>query len=299
MDHLSRATGTEHCTTMPYNPLANGLAERGVQQAKHILNKLQLDALTEWDIQLPLVMFSCNAAMHRGIGMFPTMAMFRWNIKSPSVLQHAVHDLMDKLSLEMLPKFRNLIIHLEVIRSLSEYQTCMVLDFNKKHLAADLQCSDCVVLIERMARKCKVVPMGPFHIQTVVRNGGYTLEWDDSTDVPKPPTGKYKTHHLIPVDKATRLPNDMYEVDFIHDHRLRVSKAPLYLVWWRGYTAQHDTWEPAANFDDSSLVAAYQATKAPAVQAQLQNVTQQATRQATKCHATSKTGGDVVGHSHG
>ncbi|KAJ2076577.1 hypothetical protein H4R24_005625 [Coemansia sp. RSA 988] len=284
---------------MPYNPLANGLAERGVQQAKCILNKLQLNALTKWDIQLPLVMCSCNAATHCGIGMSPMMAMFGRNIKSPSVLQHAVRDLMDELSLETLSKFRNLIIHLEVIRNLFEYQTHMVLDFNKKHLAMDLQCGDCVVLINRAARKHKVVPMGPFCIQMVIRNGGYTLEWDNSTDAPELPTGTYKMHHLIPVDKAMRLPNDMYEVDFIHDHHLQVSKAPLYLVRWRGYTAQHDMWEPATNFDDSSLVAAYQATKTPTVQAQLQNVMQWATRQVTKCRATSKTGGDVVGHSHG
>ncbi|KAJ2084126.1 hypothetical protein H4R24_000335 [Coemansia sp. RSA 988] len=198
------------------------------------------------------------------------MAMFGRNIKSPSVLQHAVRDLMDELSLEMLSKFRNLIIHLEVVRNLSEYQKHIVLNFNKKHLAAELQCGD-----------------------------RYTLERDDIADAPEPLTGTYKTQHLIPVDKATRLPDDMYKVDFIHDHRLQAGKAPLYLVRWCSYTAQHDTWELATNFDDPSLVAAYQTTKTPVVQAQLQEATQWATRQATNCHAASKTRGNVVGTSHG
>ncbi|KAJ2797301.1 hypothetical protein H4R20_005232 [Coemansia guatemalensis] len=221
-----------------------------------------------------------------------------------------MHDSFNEQPLEVLYKPCDLPAHPGTIRdvceqhvclgfNLSKYQMHMVLDFNKKHPAADLQHGDHMVLIDHAAGKHKVVPMGPFHIQTVAQNGGYTLEWDDTADAPEPLMGTFKTHHLIPVDKAMRLPDDVYEVDFIHNHRLRVGKVPLYLVHWRGYRAQHDTWEPATNFDDPSLVTAYQATKPPMVQAQLQESMQWATRQVTKCRAAGKAGGDVVGISRG
>ncbi|KAJ2799790.1 methylated histone binding [Coemansia guatemalensis] len=95
----------------------------------------------------------------------------------------------------------------------------------------------------------------------------------------------------------TRLPSDVYEVDFIHDHRLRAGKVPLYLVRWRGFSAQHDTWELAASFDDQSLVAAYQATKSPKVQAQLEKAEQLGRKHASRHHALDKSGGDVEGNS--
>ncbi|KAJ2808558.1 hypothetical protein H4R20_000818 [Coemansia guatemalensis] len=174
----------------------------------------------------------------------------------------------------------------------------MVLDFNKRHPSADLQHGDRVVLIDRTASKRKVTPMGPYCILTLIWNGGYTLECDDTANALEPLTGTFKAHHLIPVDKSTHLPADVY-VDFIHDHRLRVGKSPLYLVHWCRFSAQHDTWEPAANFDDRSLVAAYQATKSPEVQAQLQRADQTARKGMTKCHALDKARGDVGDISSG
>ncbi|KAJ2809220.1 hypothetical protein H4R20_000284 [Coemansia guatemalensis] len=246
----------------------------------------------EWDMQLPLVMFGCNVAMHRGIGMLPAMAMFGRDVKSPSVLQRAVQDLTAELSLEMLTKFRNLIVHPDVVRNMSEYQAQMVLDFNKSHPIADLQHGDRVILIDRTTGRCKVTPTGPFRILSVVRNGGFKLERDDAPDAVEPPIGTFKAHHLIPVDKSARLPADMYKVNFIHDHCLRAGKAPLYLVHWRGFTAQHDTWEPATSFDDPSLVAAYQATKLPKIHAQLQKAKQAGCKHDSRRHALDKAGGD-------
>ncbi|MGH8963711.1 MAG: dUTP diphosphatase, partial [Actinomycetes bacterium] len=148
-EFLTKATGTDHRTTTPYNPSANGLAERAVQRVKRTLSKLALGAISEWDMHLPIVMFQCNASVHRGIGMAPATAMFGRDIRSPMALKRAMSDLTNELSLQTLSRFRNVIIHPEVARNLSAYQAKMTLAFGRMHKPAELAQGDRVVLLGR------------------------------------------------------------------------------------------------------------------------------------------------------
>ena len=49
-----------------------------------------------------------------------------------------------------------------------------------------------------------------------------------------------------------------YEVSGIMDHRLNWKKSGYqYLVRWKGFTAEKDTWEPEENFDDMAVIKRY------------------------------------------
>ena len=46
-----------------------------------------------------------------------------------------------------------------------------------------------------------------------------------------------------------------YEVSGIMDHRLNWKKSGYqYLVRWKGFTAEEDTWELEENFDDMAVI---------------------------------------------
>ena len=49
-----------------------------------------------------------------------------------------------------------------------------------------------------------------------------------------------------------------YEVSGIMDHRLNWKKSGYqYLVRWKGFTAEEDTWEPEENFDNMAVIKQY------------------------------------------
>ena len=50
--------------------------------------------------------------------------------------------------------------------------------------------------------------------------------------------------------------SESYDVDAILNHRL-TPHGYEYLVRWKHYSKEHDSWEPAANFDDEATIVNY------------------------------------------
>jgi hypothetical protein len=59
---------------------------------------------------------------------------------------------------------------------------------------------------------------------------------------------------LISSDPVLDAPS--FEVEAILDHRY-TDHGYEYLAHWKGYSKEHDSWEPAANFDDEATIARY------------------------------------------
>ncbi|KAJ2804248.1 hypothetical protein H4R20_002579 [Coemansia guatemalensis] len=110
---------------------------------------------------------------------------------------------------------------------------------------------------------CKATCKGPFRIEECHHNGGFGLVRDDNPTAPEPPTGVFKAHHLIPINKDEHLEADKYKVDFVQNHCPHRGKGPLFLVCWKGYSPSHNMWEPKAHFMTGSLIDTYQESLIP------------------------------------
>ena len=60
---------------------------------------------------------------------------------------------------------------------------------------------------------------------------------------------------LISQDTITD-PEDVYKVESLVDHKEN-GKRTTYRIRWHGYASSHDTWEPASNIFDKSLITKY------------------------------------------
>jgi hypothetical protein len=59
---------------------------------------------------------------------------------------------------------------------------------------------------------------------------------------------------LISADPV--LTSESYDVEAILNHR-PAAHGYEYLVRWKNFSKEHDSWEPAANFDDEATIANY------------------------------------------
>ena len=62
--------GVEHLYTTPYNPSANGLAERTIRTLSEILRMMN-ERVNDWDLYVGKALWVYNMTVHKGIGMSP------------------------------------------------------------------------------------------------------------------------------------------------------------------------------------------------------------------------------------
>ncbi|KAJ2607764.1 hypothetical protein H4S08_004715, partial [Coemansia sp. RSA 1365] len=163
----------------------------------------------------------------------------------------------NELPLQMLSRFRNIIVQPGVAHNLSAYQVRMALAFSRVHKPIELAWVNCVVLLERATNLRKVTRKVPFKIGSSHHNGKFSPVKDDYAAATEPLSGALKAQHLISFNKEECLADDEYKVNFIYGHQLRRNKTPLFLVRWKGYEANHDTCEPEDHFSSDALVDAY------------------------------------------
>lgn len=94
---------------------------------------------------------------------------------------------------------------------------------------------------------------GPFMIVQRTRGGTYVLMDGAKSVLPR----NYSPNQLVMVRLPDGLP-DSYEIDHIVAYKYdKVTKKNMFLTRWRGYSQEHDTWEPPESFDDPAFIRSY------------------------------------------
>ncbi|KAJ2802740.1 hypothetical protein H4R20_003163 [Coemansia guatemalensis] len=178
--------------------------------------------------------------------------MFGRDIRSPAALCAPVDKLTSELTLANLAKFRDVILHPQVARQLSEYQSRMAKSFATNNLIKQFEVGD-LVLAQILPRPPadRAQYCGPFEISAISCGGAISLKAVDMTDAPQPPARKYAHSQLMPADDLPPQSTHSYEVDFV-DQAVITKDTVWFRVHWRGY--QELGWIPAANFADPSLL---------------------------------------------
>ncbi|XP_053556516.1 M-phase phosphoprotein 8-like [Bombina bombina] len=105
--------------------------------------------------------------------------------------------------------------------------------------------------------------IGPYSIKRIVNQNAVTLELPDNLKIHPTihvsllkPYGELRdTSTLLPPPPTVLDPNE-YEVHSILDSRMRSGKLQ-YLIRWKNFSSDEDSWEPAYNLKAPRLISAF------------------------------------------
>lgn len=289
---LVHAAGVDHRLVAPYNPRANGLAERFVQTVKVGLRKKLAGSYKRWDEALPGVTLAINTK-DAALTKSPPFTLFfgrvanAWADYTVQELE-LVHGPTDGKALQahhesfaaaITPK-----LHQNALdRQLKQNER---LDEARKLVEVSYPAGSLVYIKNPRDGKDEPRWVGPFVVvRRNARSKTYVLRDLDRKVLERHfPVSQLK---LASVDQAASLFSATGEaldlsaergvVHSIMDHREADDlDRQEYLVRWKGYPAVADSWEPADHFDDDSVLVAYWGRTKPATQRKLSKKQQRA-----------------------
>jgi transposase InsO family protein len=253
MAHLLSICGIDHRATSPYHPRANGVAERTVQTSLLAIKKRLLGHASSWDTFVPGVQLAINIHTAARTNSPPFALMFgrapnSFDDFSATPSPANIDPTHVTAKFELLHSLIYPTIRASVIARTSRRQEV----FNRRHRLISFPVGSHVMVVDT-TRADKLAPMyeGPYRVARKTRGGSYLLQDLDGHVLQRsfPPS-------LL---KAVPPPSDtdnVFTVERICGHRLRDSTLE-YNVKWLGYPASQNTWEPATNFIDLSVLNHY------------------------------------------
>ena len=238
-----------------YHPRANGLAERMVQSVKQLLRKLVEGKKNEWDKHIPFIQFCLNQHITSAHGKAPFMAMF--GRSSGELCNHQGVAVIAKdesvEALEACIKWMQEELFPETSKSLAVTQAKKKKKFDKRSKLVEIPVGEFVIL-RNEERKDTLDPryQGPYKVMSRTPTGAYSLEDRMGLIL----LNNYPMSALQPLSSYAPPDNKNYEVKAIMQHK-KVKGGYEYLVRWKGYNADQDTWEPARNFNTKEAIDVY------------------------------------------
>ncbi|QRW25063.1 Transposon Tf2-7 polyprotein [Rhizoctonia solani] len=249
--------GIEPHFSTAYRPQVDGQSERLNQfveiYLRHYINYRQ----TDWVASLPLAEFSYNNGKHSGSKHSPFYMCYGYNpdftvgnTKESHVPQ--ADDLADFL--------KEIQAEAKAALEIAARQNAQYYDLNRRE-ATKLEIGDKVYLssanikTSRPSHKLEHKRLGPYKVLEKIGRNSYKLDLPKSMKVH--PVFNIALLHKKPVDEYNRDPvplppvvtadgEEEYTVERILDSK-KVGRQVKYLVKWKGYGPEDNTWEPKAH----------------------------------------------------
>lgn len=238
---------------LPYHPQANSAAESYVRLAKDKVYKLAAGQMTEWPRFVPIAQLALNTRVCARHNSVPFELMFgrslKWTAKPTAAMANK-----PPMSVEQLEK-RYLHLYNVVLPAINDATQAsnarMAKKWAKRHRVVDAIPLHSYVMVRNVTRSKKAEPRytGPVKVVRQTRGGSYVLANADGTLL----KDNVPPDQLFPIADP---PDDAYVVDQVLNHRGTGAKRE-YLVRWKNYSADEDSWIPVNQFDDVSPITSY------------------------------------------
>lgn len=259
MTELLRLLGTKHNRSTAFHPQSDGQTERVNRVLEDMLRHYVGDLRhSNWDECLPAAEFAINNAFHESIGTTPFRLVYgrdpRLPLSIPSTSKvPSAAQFADQMSQGLMAAKR-------CMQAAQKRQKAYY-DAGRRHVefqeGEEVLLSTKNIQLKRsgdVSSTPKLMPkwVGPFKVTAVVGNGAYklalpsTLQIHDVFHVSliKP----YRNDGRVQPPAPTIVAGEKwYDVDHVLAHRERKRGKGMsreYLVSWKGYGSEHNSWEP-------------------------------------------------------
>jgi hypothetical protein len=264
---MLEASKIEHRLITPYHPRANGLAERAVQTTITAIKKLLQGIKHNWDVYVPFVQYAVNQKISERHHHRPFEVIFARQANAfadfsettvpaefePSSAEHeqVIKDIQQRIKTmqeELFP----------AVASKSRKtanKMAKAFDKRKRHMKIP---EDTFVMVRNNNRKSKLDAsnIGPYKVVSKNRGGAYVLQDSEGQILPH----NYPPSALIPLSTNPLFEQDSHEVEAILNHQ-ETSKGMQYLVRWKNFPPEADSWESVDNFDEMQVIQDYWARR--------------------------------------
>ena len=250
---LNQLMGVIHGKAAPYNPRANGAAERFVGTAKKALYKMCGKDKRNFDVYLPLLQYAMNIKPSALTGCAPaTLVLAKPVVPFSDYAEVESKLLSEQDRAKMIQRIISL-VYPELWERVKKSQAKTRARTDKRRrVIKKIPIGSSVMLVDQ-TRSSKADPkyIGPYTVVAEEKGGTYRL-LDSSQQMlqRKVPSSQLKI--ISSRDEET----EVFIVEKILKHRGSPGSRE-YLVKWQGYPHSANTWEPARGFEDQYVINAY------------------------------------------
>ena len=250
-----------------FHPQTDGQTERVNQTLETYLRHFVFLKLNDWDLLLSRAEFAHNAAYHESIRRAPLELASGFAPRTPVGERAEVVNPESRAFVDSL--HQNLSLARKLLIAAQQRQKALV---DQKRTERSFSVGDKVLLSTKYLRlkhsetSRKLLPkyVGPFEVVQVVGPVAYKLNmnprWRIHPVFHVSLLEPYRTDGRVqPPPPPVELEGILeYEVAAIIDHRYQGTRNPkaFYLVAWKGYGPEHNSWEPEENLKNAPEVLA-------------------------------------------